>query len=92
MIVSIRHKGLKLLWSKNDGSKLKQDQIRKIRNILTLLNGAKKVEDMNFPGAGLHPLKGELKGYWSVTVTGNYRIIFQFENGDAYLLDYIDYH
>ena len=92
MIVSISHKGLKLLWIKNDASKLKPDQVRKIRNVLTLLNSATKVEDMNFPGANLHPLKGDLKGYWSITITGNYRIIFQFERGDAYLLNYVDYH
>lgn len=60
--------------------------------MLTLLNGAAKPEDMNFPGAYLHPLKGEYKGFWSVTVTGNYRIIFRFEGGDAYLVDYLDYH
>ncbi len=92
MIVSISHKGLKLLWTKNDATKLPQNQVRKIRNMLTLLNAAGKAEDMNFPGADLHPLKGDLKGYWSVTVTGNYRMIFRFENGDAYLVDYIDYH
>ena len=92
MIVSIKHKGLKLLWTNNDASKLKQDHVRKIRNLLTLLNGAKMVEDMNFPGSGLHALKGDLKGYWAVTVSGNYRIIFTFDNGDAYLLDYLDYH
>ncbi len=92
MIVSIRHKGLQLLWMKNNASKLRPDQVKKIRNILTLLNSSSKVEDMDYPGASLHPLKGELKGFWSVTVTGNYRIIFQFINGDAYLLDYVDYH
>jgi len=43
-------------------------------------------------GAGLHPLKGDLKGYWSATITGNYRIIFRFENGNAHLVDYLDYH
>ncbi len=47
---------------------------------------------MSSLGSDLHPLKGNLKGFWSVTVTGNYRIIFQFENGDAYLTDYVDYH
>jgi proteic killer suppression protein len=57
-----------------------------------LLHGAEKVEDLNYPGAGLHPLKGDLKGYWSVMVTGNYRIIFRFENGNAHLVDYLDYH
>ena len=92
MIVSISHKGLKLLWTKNDSTKLPQSQVKKIRNMLTLLNGAAKVEDVGFPGADLHPLKGEFKGFWSVTVTGNYRIIFRFEGGDAYLVDYLDYH
>jgi proteic killer suppression protein len=92
MIASIQHKGLRLLWAKNDASKLPADQVKKIRNILTLLHGAEKVEDLNYPEARLHQLRGELKGYWSVTVTGNYRIIFEFENGNAYLLDYLDYH
>ncbi len=92
MIASIKHKGLKLLWTKNDASKLRPDQVGKIRNILTLLNSAGKIEDMNYPGSGLHPLKGEMAGFWSVTVTGNYRIIFQIENGDTHLLDYLDYH
>jgi proteic killer suppression protein len=92
MIASIRHKGLKLLWTKNDASKLPAEQVKRIRNILMLLDSAVKVEDLNYPGAGLHPLKGDLQGFWSVTVTGNYRIIFQFENGNAHLIDYLDYH
>lgn len=92
MIVSIRHKGLKRLWTKNDASKLPADQINKIRNILTLLDAAREIDDMGYPGSGLHPLKGELRGFHSVSVTGNYRIIFRFENGDAELVDYVDYH
>jgi len=92
MIVSIQHKGLKLLWTKNDASKLRPDQVKKIRNILTILNAAVKIEDINYPGANLHPLKGELAGFWAVSVTGNYRIIFEFRDGDAYLVDYVDYH
>lgn len=92
MIVSIRHRGLKLLWTKNDASRLPAAQAGKIRNILTLLHSAHQVEDLNFPGSGLHQLKGELKGFWSVSVSGNYRIIFRFESGDVHLLDYLDYH
>lgn len=92
MIVSIQHKGLKLLWTKNDASKLRPDQVKKIRNILTILNAAVKIEDINYPGANLHPLKGELAGFWAVSVTGNYRIIFEFRDGDAYLVNYVDYH
>lgn len=92
MIASIQHKGLKLLWTKNDASRLPAEHVKKIRNILMLLHGAEKVEDLRYPGAGLHLLKGDWKGFWSMTVTGNYRIIFKFENGNAHLLDYLDYH
>jgi proteic killer suppression protein len=92
MIVSIQHKGLKLLWTKNDASKLPPDQILKIKNILTLLDAAENVNDLNFPGSFLHVLKGKLAGYWSITVKANWRIIFKFENGNAKLLDYLDYH
>lgn len=92
MILSIRHKGLKLLWQKGDASKLPPAQVGKIRLILTALNSAKVVEDMGFPGSGLHPLKGDMAGHWAVTVTGNYRITFRFEDGDADIVDYMDYH
>ena len=92
VIVSIQHKGLKLLWTKNGASKLPQEQVKKLTNILTLLDAAHDVKDMQFPGANLHLLKGDLKGFWAVMVTGNYRIIFQFEAGDAYLVNYLDYH
>lgn len=92
MIASIRHKGLWLLWAKNDASKLPSRQVNKIKYVLTLLHAAEKVEDMNYPGARLHLLKQDLKDYWSVTVTGNYRVIFRFEDGNAYLVDYVDYH
>ena len=92
MIASIRHKGLKLLWTKNDASKLPQAQVKKISNVLNMLHGAKTVEDMNFPGSNLHSLKGELKGFYSVTITGNYRIIFQLAEGWVHLVDFVDYH
>lgn len=92
MIESIQHKGLRLLWERDDISKLPAVQIMKIKMILTLLDSAIKVEDMNFPGSGLHPLKGDLAGFWSVKVNGNYRVIFRFENENAFDVDYIDYH
>jgi proteic killer suppression protein len=60
--------------------------------ILTLLDNALIIEDMNFPGSGLHPLKGDLAGFWSVKVNGNYRVIFRFEKENAFEVDYIDYH
>ena len=92
MIASIQHKGLRLLWTKNDSSKLPADHVQKIRLVLSLLNAAHKATDMNFPGSALHALKGDLAGYWAVTVKANWRIIFKFENGNAYLVDYLDYH
>lgn len=92
MIESIQHKGLKLLWEKDDPSKLPAKQILRIKMILTLLDGAIKIQDMSFPGSDLHPLKGDLTGFWSVKVTANYRIIFRFENENAFDINYIDYH
>ena len=92
VIATIQHKGLRQLWEKDDASKVQAAHVPKIRRILTLLDSAESSLDMNFPGSGLHPLKGDLKGYWSVTVSGNWRIIYQFKDGNAYLVDYTDYH
>ena len=60
--------------------------------ILTLLDNAVNADDMNFPGSGLHPLKGDLAGFWSVKVNANYRLIFRFKNENVFDVDYIDYH
>ena len=92
MIRSIQHKGLKLFWTKGDQSKLLADQVFKIKLILDYLDAAEIIDDINFPGANLHPLKGDLKGFWAVTVKSNWRIIFEFKDGHVYLLDYLDYH
>jgi len=92
MIQSIRHKGLKRFYEKGDPSKIQPQQARKLRLILGLLKSAKTVGDLNFPGSDLHPLSGNLKGFWSVRVSGNWRIIFRFEDGEVYDVDYIDYH
>ena len=93
MIVSIIHKGLKRLWEKNDSSRLPSEQVAKIRRILEALDTVKTLEPLRaIPGYRLHPLTGRLKGYWSITVTGNYRIIFEFRDENAYLIDYLDYH
>jgi proteic killer suppression protein len=93
MIESIAHKGLRLLWEKNDSSKLPPEQIDKIRRILSTLNTAKTLEPLRMiPGYKLHPLAGDLKGFWAVWVTGNYRICFRFEDGNVFDINYIDYH
>ena len=94
MIKSIRHKGLRLLWLEDDTSRLPKEQIKKISQRLLIIHNLKLLpQDLGaFPGLKGHKLSGELNDYWSVRVTGNYRIIFQFENGDAHLVDYLDYH
>ena len=92
MIVSIRHKGLRRFWILGDPSGLPQDQLKKIKFILDSLDAAGKIADMNFPNSGLHCLKGDLEDYWAVKVKANWRIIFQFEDGKVYLVDYLDYH
>lgn len=92
MIVSIRHKGLRLYFEKGDASKLQPQHVSKIRLILTRLQAAKNIGDMNIPGYGLHQLTGEMKGFWAVKVDKNFRIIFQFIAEDAHEVDYLDYH
>jgi proteic killer suppression protein len=92
MIENFRHKGLKRFFEEDDRSKLPQDMVERIRDILTLLDAAENVDGMRLPSLKLHALKGDLKGYWAVTVRANWRIIFRFRNGKALDVDLIDYH
>ena len=92
MIGSFRHKGLSKLFGDDDRRKVPAAHADKIVRILARLNEAVHVQNMGLPGYRLHPLKGDLVGFWSVTVSGNWRIIFRFENGTAYDVDLIDYH
>lgn len=90
---SFLHKGLKRFYEQGDRRGLAPDQVKKLTNMLTLLDEALQPDDMGvYPGWRLHPLKGDLKGYWSLTVTGNWRLVFRMEFGDAYDIDLIDYH
>lgn len=94
MIISIKHKGLKNYWTKGDESKLPSEMVDKIRIILDLLDNAEEIpQDFEpFKNLRIHPLKGNLKGYWSLDVTGNFRIIFTFENKNTYDVDLLDTH
>ena len=92
MIVSFRHKGLRRFYEQDDASKLPPDMIERIRGILSFLDAASRVEDMDQPSFRLHALKGDLKGYWAVTVRANWRIIFRFRDGEAADVDFLDYH
>jgi proteic killer suppression protein len=92
MILNYRHKGLELYATKGDRSKLNPAHIAKIRLILTRLDTAISPEQMNQVGYGFHSLKGDLKEFFSVKVSGNWRIIFRFEGENAADVDYLDYH
>lgn len=92
MIKSFKHKGLKKFFYSGDTSGIQAEHAYKLQRLLTAIDESVNVNSLNLPGFGLHQLKGELKGLWSVKVNGNWRVTFKFENGDAYILDYQDYH
>lgn len=92
MIQSFRHKGLKRLFEKGEVKGIRADQLEKIENILFVLSRARKPEDVDLPGFHLHPLKGDMKGLWAVTVRANWRVTFRFEEGEACDVDLVDYH
>jgi toxin HigB-1 len=92
MIATFRHKGLRRFFEHDDGSKLSANMLRRIRQILTTLEAAQTIEGVRQPLFKLHPLKGDLKGFWALTVHANWRIIFRFENGKAFDVDLVDYH
>ncbi len=92
MIRSIRHKGLRHLHEDDDRRGVISEHAEKLRDILARLDAASAAEDMDLPGFRLHPLKGELKGFWAVTVRANWRVIFRFSDRDAWDVDYVDYH
>lgn len=80
------------LFEKDSPSGVRADQTARIRDILAHLDQASRPADLDLPGYRLHALKGDLKGHWSVTISGNWRIVFRFENGNAFDVDLIDYH
>ena len=92
MICSIRHKGLKRLHEIDDPRGVMAEHVSKLRDVLARLEAARTVKDMDMPGFRLHQLKGELKGFWAVTVRANWRVIFRFAERDALDVDYVDYH
>jgi toxin HigB-1 len=92
MIESFRHKGLKRFYEKNDRGGLRPDLVARIRQILTALDAAETSEEMDLPTFRWHRLKGGRKGTFSVTVRANWRITFTFEEGNAYDVNFEDYH
>jgi proteic killer suppression protein len=92
MIASFQSKPLRLLYEKGDVSKLPADHLRRINTILSALDVAKQPEVMNTPGADFHQLKGDKKGFYSVKVKANWKVIFRFRGEDVVDVDYLDYH
>jgi toxin HigB-1 len=92
MIKSFRHKGLVQLFEEDSSRGINAAHERKIKQILGLLGAANSINDLNFTTFRLHALKGDLKNYWSMSVNGNWRIIFRFEDGNIFDVDLVDYH
>ena len=92
VIRKFRHGGLKRLYAKGDKSKVRSDQAARIALALADLDSASRPEDLDMPAYRLHRLKGCLKDYWSISISGNWRITFRFEEGDVYDVDLVDYH
>lgn len=92
MIKSFRHRGLKRLFERDDGSRLPPDMVDRITGILAALSAAGLPEDMDRPSLRLHRLSGDRSGQWAVTVRSNWRITFEFSDGHAHVVDFTDYH
>lgn len=92
MIKSFRHKGLRRFFETGSTSGVQASHANRLRMQLAALDTAQTVEDMDIPGFRLHPLKAQMRGRWSVTVNGNWRLTFEFQDGNSYVLDYEDYH
>ncbi|MGH7247283.1 MAG: type II toxin-antitoxin system RelE/ParE family toxin [Pseudomonadota bacterium] len=92
MIRSFRHRGLKRFYERDDASQIHAAYRKRVARILADLDCARTLRDMDFPGLRLHSLRGDLRGFWSVTVSGNWRIIFRFDDADVVDVDLVDYH
>lgn len=92
MIISFQHKGLRLFFETESTKGIQADHAKRLKRMLALMDRASAPADLDIPGWRLHPLKGELAGYWSLTVSGNWRVIFRFIGRDIELVNYLDYH
>jgi proteic killer suppression protein len=92
VIKSFRHKGLRKFYETGSVAGIQSSHKNRLRMILAALDTSLEISDMDIPGFTLHPLKGRLKGRWSVSVSGNWRVTFEFRDGNAYVLDYEEYH
>lgn len=92
MIKSFKHKGLEQFFYNGSKRGIKTEHASRLARLLDRLNAASDINDMNYPGSFLHQLRGDKEGQHSVRVSGNWRVFFEFKDGDAYIVDYGDYH
>jgi proteic killer suppression protein len=92
MIESFKHKGLRQLFEEDNARGVNAEHLRKIRQILAVLDVAETIDALDLPTFHLHPLQRDFKGFWAVTVRANWRIVFRFEDGAARDVDLVDYH
>ena len=92
MIKTFKHKGLKKFFETGSKAGIQAKHDRKLRMQLAAIDTATIIDDVDLPGFKLHPLKGDRDGTWSITVNGNWRVTFEFVDGNAYILNYEDYH
>ena len=92
MIKSFKHKGLQKFYETGKTTGIQAEHKKRLKLQLVALNTATEIEDMDIPGFKLHPLKGKRKGIWTISVSGNWRLTFEFEDGNVYILNYEDYH
>lgn len=92
MIKSFKHKGLERFYSKGSTAGIQAKHSKRLRFQLAALDSAIEIGDLDIPGYRLHPLKGNREGIWSITVSANWRLTFQFVDGNVHILDYEDYH
>ena len=92
MIKTFKHKGLRLYYETGSTRGIQAKHADRLRMQLAAMDSALEIADLDIPGYKLHPLKGDRKGVWSISVSGNWRLTFEFRDGHVYLLDYEDYH
>lgn len=92
MIASFKHRGLKALYEGKTPRRLAPEHVQKLSDILAVLDRSQTPRDVDLPGLRLHPLKGDMKGRYAVSVSGNWRVTFRFVDGDAVEVDHVDYH
>jgi toxin HigB-1 len=92
MIVKFRHKNLERFFATGEAKRISAQHVKRLRLFLGVLSTASSPAQMDIGGARLHPLKGDLKGFWSVSISGNWRLVFRFDGENATDVDFIDYH